>query len=517
MGNHKLFLLCRHPDTWLPCKELIDGLVRCPDVGRVCVYSIQQAPPRHPREVAPHKKVRYMNTVNNTRVDTEAIKAELAANIYDAVLIMHTINVVAAACAALKPVFRKCRRVIAFCEMPRDGNSSRIYELMRATKEELGNVLEVACSSDSNRDILEKKMGCGVRVVRPYIDTSAYSEMRPAPLPAGPEAEFRVLAVGRLDIALMAFVAFLLNIGTDRKVRLLMSVDEGVAAVKGCADEILDNELSRLVSSGVDARAVLSKITLVRDVSSMDHTDLRRLYGSAHVVLHSNLVTDFNQYVRQLLLARHPQIVPDVPACTEATPRDAMSLVQPNFTFYNMDGFGGRLTMASHTDLAHALLSVYYEYPVLRQRAEEHGLLFGQLAGAYSMDTWCDLLGLTRSAPQATAAAPPAAPVAAAGGCGAGPHPTSPPTQGTCLPPHMACPRPCIEGEIKSLQDKLNSLLDILGTSVGVPPSLCKPPGKARGAPDWQAGGPCEWPAASHHPHHHPGQYQPVGARMGCM
>lgn len=377
--------MCRHPESWLPSYDLVVTLASHSSVEAVVVYGVQNSSPKNFVE---HAKVRFAASVQDSQINIDEIARELAQGAgapYDAVLVVHTLNVVAMTLAALR-AFLQSVRTLAVCEMPRDGNAEQYYRSLAESRAQLRSGLTLAATTTSGRTLLERHVGGGaVLVVPPVLRFEPFTGCRPCVA----EDEIRILAIGRIDTALLMFVDFQKRFrghgARFSRVRLLLSVDD---ASRPSVDEILTRELGPTRDS----------VTLLQDVAMMSHAELLRVYRSCHVVVHANHVTDASCHVRHMLATGHPQVVPNTPGNTASIPTAGLTLVKPSFTFYNFDEYGGRLSMCDHVALAAALHAVVTAYKEHRARAASLQREFMEkYRQAYDGTPWLKALGIIAS------------------------------------------------------------------------------------------------------------------------
>lgn len=381
MGK-RLFVLCRHPESCLASYDMVVTLAAHPSVKFISVYGVQNAGPKNFIE---HPKVGYAASVQDNQIDVDEVARELAqgANApYDAVIVTHTLNVVAMTLAALRSALQGIR-TLAVCEMPRDGSSEQFYRSLAESRAQLRSGLTLASHTTNGRTLLERHVSGGpVLVVPPVLRFEPFTGCRPCVA----EDEFRVLTIGRVDTAILMFVDFQKRFrghgARFAKVKLLLSVDE---ASRASVDEIVVRELGPLRDS----------VVLLQDVAAMSHAELLRVYRSCHAVVHTNHVADASCYVRHMLATGHPQVVPNTPGNTASIPTSGMVLVKPTFTFYNFDEYGGRLSLCDHVALASALHTIAMSYKEHRARAASLQREFMERhRQAYDGTPWLSALGL---------------------------------------------------------------------------------------------------------------------------
>jgi hypothetical protein len=372
--SKRILILCKHPETCLASRDLVAGFASSTQINLISVYGVQNNTPKH---FLNDPKVKYITSIKDNKINIDELSRELSNNSYDAFFIVHMVNVISMTLNSIKNQIQRIK-VIAVCEMPREGNSTTYFDTLTEVKNHIGSNLIFAATNENNRKMLENKIGCHVNLLSPVIKLDEFINTHPL----NTDDEFRILAIGRMDISLLMFSEFIKRINAQRRVRLLVSVDE---ASKPFAQDVLNMELNEWKDN----------VTLIHDVNFMSISELCRLYSNCHVVVHTNFIGDFNIFVRHLLATGHPQIIPDVSNCTHQIPREHCYTIQPTFTFYNLDEYGGKLSLCDHGSLASGLLSIYSHYDMHKQRSlNAKNDFLNKYKNQYSIQNWLAVLGI---------------------------------------------------------------------------------------------------------------------------
>ena len=378
----KTFIICKHPESNQTMYDAITNVAASPD-ATVVVYGVQNLTP-NPVRVFSKPNV-HVITAEDNKLDTDALQAELLTHAPTCIVIVHTINVVDAICAALKGYIEGAPglSVCLYCEIPRDLPLRKHFEALKAfaCAEGIAPRLKVFCSIKQHAALLRLFVGASdVKVLPPGVYAEQYHKLGKAAREAlgVKDGEFAVLALGRIDTAVMAFADFVKR-HPELNSKLIMPIDQNLK------DTTIEMYVNEFAMRDLVPRDHIKKLILLREIGVMSSEEINIIMSACNVLLHANPVTDYNVHVHQGRLVGVPQIVPALPKDTEdlRDPGSLVRLVDTNFHFYIFDEYGGKLSMAGHREVALALLDVFENYASFSEKA-----LAGRDAPAPSWDAW---------------------------------------------------------------------------------------------------------------------------------
>lgn len=360
----KLLLVCKHPESNQSSYDLVKHLCKEPSHTELTVYGVQNTTVNKTRCIE-EPNVRFIDADDNgSRLDIDVLHKELTASDaapYDAMIIIHTINIVTTIARSLEGTLEAVpTRTMLYCEIPREFPHRRYFESLGALAQnpKLAGRIRVATPSEGGKALVERFVAPAHVQVLPFgVNPGSYytipRDVSRAAIEFPDDGTFVVFCLGRVDTSVMAFADFVRH-NPGVKAKLLLPIEESLG------DAVKEFYTLEMAEAGVaDAAAALSMLVLMKDVAYMNNEELNVIACSANVIVHANVITDLNLYVAQFAMTEVPQIVPDLPSNTTFVDKRYVAKVPTVFDFYSFDDYGGRLSLCSHRDISNAISAVY--------------------------------------------------------------------------------------------------------------------------------------------------------------
>lgn len=338
----KTFIVCKHPQSSQVIFDLISHLSSVKKSDAFFVYGLQNTTPNLARSnLSPNVTVK---CASDERLDVEDLQREIVQYRPDTLLIMSSLPLVSAVIEMLLPKLLEMQTHVAlYVDTGRTSQKKVHWDRIKGARDALKGRLSVYARDSPNATRLEY----GSLTLKEKIGKDDAKNMLGFPS----ERKF-VLALGRVDTAIIMFS----HVAKEYPdATLLLPVDVGS---KDMIADIYMNEMGDLASE--------ERITLVKNMATLNTEELGILFGALDCVVYSNYVGDFNPYIQLASSIGVPQVIPE-DKC-EA------------FTFYAFDDEGGKVHMYDAADLAKLVCEA------LGGKAE------ASLGAGVSWDGWVDIL-----------------------------------------------------------------------------------------------------------------------------
>lgn len=330
----KCFIVSRHPQSSQYVYDLITHLSS--DLTKsFFVYGVQNNTPHVSRSQL-NSNVTVKCSPEN-RLELESLGTEISNYSPDTLIVIHNINVVTTIIESILTLLTNelsYVNVSMYCEIPRKYPNKTFIDKLTTIKETLGDRFSMFTPSRDNAKLVN-----GLQVL-PYgvgnFQRLAKSEARR--MLGLEENKTIILSVGRVDTGAMSFA----KIASEFPDTLLMIPVDNV--VKEHIQDILTYELD---NQG-------ERVIMMKEISSLSMNEVVVALSAVDIVLHANVVTDFNMIAHIAAQMQIPQVISQS-QCEYLTNN---VFTDEGFDIYTYDDYGGKVELHSPYQFANALRKV---------------------------------------------------------------------------------------------------------------------------------------------------------------
>ena len=367
-----LFAIIKHPASCQVSYDLVQ--LAAETLGlKVVVYGLQNTSPSPARANLPWSNVELLDAPVEKIGIADLVK-EIEARAPKAILIAHAIYLVAGAVSGLTRFFQQNPevRTILHCEAARSTCSSQHAKLLTELVENNKNVRLCAASKHAAALVGGEVVPWSVY---PHMTKAIPKDEARKKLEIPKDAKV-VLVIGRADAAGILAANLLTR---DDETRVVVPTDQPNGVMEVCKCELQER--------GALRQETITRVVTMREIASMSHADICYLGSACDLAVHANPCNEPVIASQMLAMIGVPQVLTRLPTFVEAIGdvRGGVCWVDAPLVVYSMDDLGGKVQLASNTDIFEATIQVLDDRELRSLAAQRCA---GDVISAQKKDAW---------------------------------------------------------------------------------------------------------------------------------